>query len=58
MTPDAMVGLADQVGVRLAVHDDCATAMRHLGAGAGAPARVLICGSLYLIGAVLGEIGE
>ncbi len=58
LAADEAAGLAARCGIDAAPQAGVAAALRHLAATSpGAPARVLICGSLYLAGAVLAENG-
>ena len=55
--PVAVAGAARQAGIDAHAAPDVGTAVRGLAAGGGATSRVLICGSLYLAGAVLAMAG-
>ena len=54
---EALVAAARGLGIEAAASGDVARALDAIAAGAGAPARVLVCGSLYLAGSVLAEEG-
>lgn len=58
LTADEAASFAAHCGMDATPKESVAAALRHLAATSpGAPARVLICGSLYLAGAVLAENG-
>jgi dihydrofolate synthase/folylpolyglutamate synthase len=56
LPPERIAALARDAGITADVAPSVETAVGTL-AGAGAPARILICGSLYLAGAVLADNG-
>lgn len=58
LTAEEAAQLAGHCGIDATPQESVTAALRHLAAtSSGAPARVLICGSLYLAGAVLAENG-
>ncbi|MDD9877053.1 MAG: bifunctional folylpolyglutamate synthase/dihydrofolate synthase [Magnetovibrio sp.] len=54
---DALAATGGELGVPAAAADSVADGLADIAASAQAPARVLICGSLYLAGGVLAENG-
>jgi dihydrofolate synthase/folylpolyglutamate synthase len=57
LTPDELAGIAADAGIaRTATAADWRAALRAVLAGAAPPGDILICGSLYLAGQVLGDL--
>ena len=56
-SPETLVDVAAGLGLPATPHTDVAAALDGLRGGAPAPSRILICGSLYLAGSVLGLNG-
>jgi len=56
VAPEAIAAAGRALGIAVGTAPDVTTALKQVTA-AGAPARILICGSLYLAGTVLAENG-
>lgn len=53
MTPDALADAASKAGLQVRTASDLAQALNEISSYSAAPPRVVICGSLYLVGHVL-----